>query len=136
LVIIAGDVSLYFIIQPTFYVSGMSERQQVLKFKGCTHFRQRLVCSILSGKPTKISSIRANLETPGLQGEYNDDNISYHFTTVNHSTKKKDYEASFLRLIDKITNGTVVEINETGFHFAIIFQQIIKRSSQYLTSKN
>ena len=25
-----------------------------------------------------------------------------------------DFEASFLRLLDKITNGTLIEINETG----------------------
>jgi RNA 3'-terminal phosphate cyclase-like protein len=26
----------------------------------------------------------------------------------------RDYEASLLRLLEKVTNGTVVEINETG----------------------
>jgi len=39
-----------------------------------------------------ISSIRADDQNPGLQ----------------------DFEASFLRLLDKITNGSLIEINETG----------------------
>lgn len=60
----------------------MSGRQQVLRFKGCTHFRQRLICSILSGKSIKITEIRANLESPGLQGEH----IFTDFITSTHST--------------------------------------------------
>jgi RNA 3'-terminal phosphate cyclase-like protein len=64
----------------------------MLRFKGSENFRQRLVCSTLSGKPIRIDEIRAGDENPGL----------------------RDYEASFLRLIEKITNGCIVEINETG----------------------
>ncbi|KAG2490367.1 hypothetical protein HYH03_011169 [Edaphochlamys debaryana] len=65
----------------------------MLKFKGCQHFRQRLVCSTLSGRPIRIDDIRAaDPESPGL----------------------RDFEASFLRLLEKLTNGCVVEINETG----------------------
>jgi len=72
----------------------MSETQDggVLRFTGCSHFRQRLACSLLSGKKLHITRIRADSLTPGLQ----------------------DHEISFLRLVDKITNGTIVEINETG----------------------
>jgi len=66
---------------------------QFLHFQGCTHFRQRLVCSTLSGKPIKIKDIRPNdEEEPGL----------------------RSFEASLLRLIEKVTNGCEVEINETG----------------------
>ncbi|KXZ50132.1 hypothetical protein GPECTOR_17g1005 [Gonium pectorale] len=65
----------------------------MLRFKGCQHFRQRLVCSTLSGRPIRIDDIRAaDPESPGL----------------------RDFEASFLRLLEKLTNGCVVEINETG----------------------
>lgn len=46
----------------------------------------------LSGKPVKIRGIRAKEESPGI----------------------RDFEASFIRLIDKITNGSKIEINETG----------------------
>ncbi|PNW79091.1 hypothetical protein CHLRE_09g400367v5 [Chlamydomonas reinhardtii] len=65
----------------------------MLRFKGSQHFRQRLVCSTLSGRPIRIDDIRAaDPESPGL----------------------REFEASFLRLLEKLTNGCVVEINETG----------------------
>ena len=64
----------------------------MLKFQGCQSFRHRLVCATLSGRPIRIDDIRALDESPGL----------------------KDFEASFLRLLEKVTNGCKVEINETG----------------------
>lgn len=64
----------------------------MLRFKGSEQFRQRLVFSTLSGKPIRIDDIRAHDENPGL----------------------RDYEASLLRLIEKVTNGCIIEINETG----------------------
>ena len=64
----------------------------MLRFKGSESFRQRLVFSTLSGKPIRIDDIRAQDENPGL----------------------RDYEASLLRLIEKVTNGCIIEINETG----------------------
>lgn len=65
----------------------------MLKFRGCQHFRQRLVCATLSGRPVRIDDIRSDdPHSPGL----------------------RDFEASFLRLLEKLTNGCVVEINETG----------------------
>lgn len=64
----------------------------MLRFKGAEQFRQRIVLSTLSGKPIRIDDIRAQDQNPGL----------------------RDYEASLLRLIEKITNGCIIEINETG----------------------
>lgn len=64
----------------------------MLKFKGSQHFRQRLVCATLSGRPLRIDGIREQDENPGI----------------------RDYEACLLRLIEKVTDGCVVEINETG----------------------
>lgn len=64
----------------------------MLKFKGCQNFRQRLVCSTLSGRAIRIDDIRSDDQNPGL----------------------RDFEASLLRLLEKLTNGCVVEINETG----------------------
>lgn len=64
----------------------------MLRFKGSQHFRQRLVFSTLSGRPIRIDDIRSRDLSPGL----------------------RDYEASLLRLLEKCTNGCVVEINETG----------------------
>jgi RNA 3'-terminal phosphate cyclase-like protein len=65
-----------------------------MKFEdGAVQFRQRVVVSILSHRPLLIRNIRPDdLESPGL----------------------REHEASFLRLIDKMTNGSTVEINATG----------------------
>lgn len=64
----------------------------MLRFRGCQHFRQRLVAATLSGRAIRIDEIRSQDQNPGL----------------------RDFEACLLRLIEKITNGCVVEINETG----------------------
>ncbi|XP_062333528.1 RNA 3'-terminal phosphate cyclase-like protein [Osmerus eperlanus] len=63
-----------------------------LTYDGCNFFRQRLVLSTLSGKRVKIRNIRSKDDNPGL----------------------RDFEASFIRLLDKVTNGTRIEINQTG----------------------
>ncbi|CAG8455460.1 7422_t:CDS:2 [Cetraspora pellucida] len=65
---------------------------KILKFSGHNYFRQRLILAILSGKPVKIDKIRSNDSDPGL----------------------KDFEASFLRLLEKVTNGSIIEINYSG----------------------
>lgn len=64
----------------------------MLRFKGSQQFRQRLLLSSLSGKAIRIDDIRAQDQNPGL----------------------RDFEASLLRLLEKVTNGCLVEINETG----------------------
>ncbi|KAJ3182117.1 rRNA-processing endoribonuclease [Gaertneriomyces sp. JEL0708] len=65
----------------------------MLKFEGHNFFRQRLLLATLSGRPIRISKIRSDDEDhPGLS----------------------DYEASFLRLLEKISNGCVIEISYTG----------------------
>lgn len=63
-----------------------------IKLHGAAHFRQRLVLATLSGKAIQIDAIREQDQNPGL----------------------RDYEASLLRLIEKVTNGCEVIINETG----------------------
>lgn len=64
----------------------------VMIFKGSNFFRQRLLLATLSGKAVKIEEIRHTREEPGL----------------------KEFEVNLIRLLDKITNGTRVELNETG----------------------
>uniref|UniRef100_A0A673WV71 RNA 3'-terminal phosphate cyclase-like protein n=2 Tax=Salmo trutta TaxID=8032 RepID=A0A673WV71_SALTR len=71
---------------------------QGLTYDGCNFFRQRLVLSTLSGKRVKIRNIRSKDDNPGL----------------------RDFEASFIRLLDKVTNGTRIEINQTG---TVLFYQ-------------
>eukprot|EP00026_Physarum_polycephalum_P017465 Phypoly_transcript_18700.p1 GENE.Phypoly_transcript_18700~~Phypoly_transcript_18700.p1 ORF type:complete len:166 (+),score=11.86 Phypoly_transcript_18700:45-500(+) len=63
-----------------------------LQFQGSAHFRQRIICSTLSGKPVVISEIRANKPKPGLQ----------------------EFEGNFLKLIEKITKGCSIEISDKG----------------------
>ncbi|XP_033636575.1 RNA 3'-terminal phosphate cyclase-like protein [Asterias rubens] len=63
-----------------------------LKYEGCNFFRQRLVLATLSGKSVRITKIRAKDDDPGL----------------------RDFEASFIRLLDRVTNGSRIEVNETG----------------------
>eukprot|EP00842_Homolaphlyctis_polyrhiza_P004344 jgi/Hompol1/4910/HPOL_002089-RA len=71
----------------------MSTGKGLLRFQGHNHFRQRLVLATLSGKSVRIEAIRSDDEDrPGLA----------------------DYEASFLRLLEKMTNGCTIEINHTG----------------------
>ncbi|XP_072023641.1 RNA 3'-terminal phosphate cyclase-like protein [Amphiura filiformis] len=63
-----------------------------LKYEGCNFFRQRLILATLSGKSVKISKIRHKEDDPGI----------------------RDFEASLIRLLDKVTNGSRIEVNETG----------------------
>ncbi|KAI4889833.1 hypothetical protein NFI96_024759, partial [Prochilodus magdalenae] len=72
--------------------SSSSSSMATLTYEGCNFFRQRLVLSTLSGKRVKIRNIRSRDDEPGL----------------------RDFEASFIRLLDKVTNGTTIEINQTG----------------------
>ncbi|KAH9975155.1 18S rRNA biogenesis protein [Russula compacta] len=63
-----------------------------LHYSGHLYLRHRLVLSVLSGKTIKIDKIRSSDKNPGL----------------------RDYEVSLLRLVEKVTNGTVIEISLTG----------------------
>lgn len=76
------------------------EKIDFLKFTSSRDLRYRLVCSILSGKPIKISRIRENnISSPGITDTY---------------------EANLLKLLDLITNGTQIEINPTGTSLTFI----------------
>ncbi|KAG8752318.1 hypothetical protein FRC14_007140 [Serendipita sp. 396] len=63
-----------------------------MQWNGHEHFRTRLVLSFMSGKAVKITGIRSMDKDPGL----------------------RDYEVSFLRLLEKISNGSHIEISHTG----------------------
>mmetsp|Transcript_7584 Transcript_7584/g.25794 ORF Transcript_7584/g.25794 Transcript_7584/m.25794 type:complete len:358 (+) Transcript_7584:226-1299(+) len=63
-----------------------------LKYTGHWLLQQRLVYSVLSGRPVRVSDIRVDDEDPGL----------------------RDFEVSLLRLLERMTNGSDVAINETG----------------------
>ncbi|XP_016908085.1 RNA 3'-terminal phosphate cyclase-like protein isoform X1 [Apis cerana] len=67
-------------------------KNNVLIYEGCNYLRYRLLLSTLSGKPVRITNIRIKDDNPGL----------------------REYEVNFIRLLDKITNGSRIELNETG----------------------
>lgn len=56
------------------------------------NFRVRLILATLTRTPLKIERIRSNDVNPGL----------------------RDYEVSFLRLLEQITDGSIIEISYTG----------------------
>ncbi|GAA5958279.1 hypothetical protein JCM10213_007122 [Rhodosporidiobolus nylandii] len=65
---------------------------RVLAFSGQAHLRHRLVLSLLSRRPVRIDNIRPDDDQPGLQ----------------------PHEVSFLRLVEKLTQGSRLEISYTG----------------------
>lgn len=69
-----------------------SKKPQITTFQGSRNFRLRLIIATLAGKPIKIEKIRSDDLNPGL----------------------KDYEVSFLRLLENVTNGCKIEISYTG----------------------
>lgn len=70
----------------------IAKENNLFVYKGCNLLRQRLLLSTLSGKPIRIIDIRNSEDEPGL----------------------KEYEINLIRLFDKVTNGTKVELSETG----------------------
>lgn len=72
--------------------SGPAQRSDLLRFSSHRHLRQRLLLSVLSGKSLRIDNIRSDDVHVGL----------------------RDYEVNLLRLIEKVTNGSTIEISVTG----------------------
>ncbi|XP_018324959.1 probable RNA 3'-terminal phosphate cyclase-like protein [Agrilus planipennis] len=64
----------------------------VLSYKGSAYLRQRLVLAVLSGKSVKIEDIRKYDIDPGIQ----------------------EFEVNLVRLLDKVTNGSYIKLDETG----------------------
>ena len=65
----------------------------VLRYQGCCVFRQRISTALLSHNPLMITNIRSNQDTSGSGGD-GSMTIGLH-----------DFEANFLRLIEKIADG-------------------------------
>ncbi|GAA6025463.1 hypothetical protein JCM8202_003620 [Rhodotorula sphaerocarpa] len=69
-----------------------NRQSRVLTFSGHSRLRHRLVLSLLSRKPVRIDRIRPDDDEPGL----------------------RPYEVSYLRLVEKLTQGSRLEISYTG----------------------
>ncbi|ORY86354.1 RNA 3'-terminal phosphate cyclase [Protomyces lactucae-debilis] len=65
---------------------------EIVRFEGHAHLRQRLVLATLAGRTLRFDKIRTQAENPGLL----------------------DCEISFLRLLERFTNNSVIEISYTG----------------------
>ncbi|CAE7558082.1 RCL1, partial [Symbiodinium sp. KB8] len=63
-----------------------------LQFEGAKDFRLRVVLAVLARRPVVIERIRSKDESPGV----------------------RDYEASLLHMLDKMTSGSKTDINTTG----------------------
>jgi RNA 3'-terminal phosphate cyclase-like protein len=64
----------------------------LLRFTTHKHLRQRIILSILSGKSIRVDAIRSDDVHVGL----------------------REYEINLLRLVEKVTNGSTIEISVTG----------------------
>ncbi|KAL8611450.1 hypothetical protein ACOMHN_014505 [Nucella lapillus] len=64
----------------------------MLTFEGSNFLRQRLVLATVSGRSIKVKNIRSKDQEPGLN----------------------EFEASLLRLIDELTNGSVISVTRSG----------------------
>lgn len=73
-------------------MASIAKEGNFVKFHGSNFLKQRLILSILSGKAVQIGDIRSEDDEPGLRG----------------------YEVSLIRLFDKISNGTEIDINKSG----------------------
>ena len=64
-----------------------------LKYEGCALFRQRVTGAALSGNVLVLDKVRSDdQEAPGLH----------------------DFEANYLKLVEKLCDGCHIDINETG----------------------
>nr|ODN91659.1 18S rRNA biogenesis protein RCL1 [Cryptococcus depauperatus CBS 7855] len=71
--------------------------KDILRFTGHKHLRQHILLSILSGKSIRVDGIRPDDVHVGL----------------------RDYEINLLRLVEKVTNGSTIEISVTGTSFVL-----------------
>lgn len=83
--------------------------EETLTFEGSNFFRQRLVLATLSSKSVRIIKIRKNEEDPGLKGI-----CHYSRRFLFSFFYQTEYEAGFVRLLDRLTNGSRIVVNETG----------------------
>ena len=72
--------------------SSVESSASMLTFEGSNFLRARLVMATLHGRAVRIRRIRDRADEPGLN----------------------EHEASLIRLLDKVTNGSRIEVNESG----------------------
>ncbi|VDK18093.1 unnamed protein product [Anisakis simplex] len=90
-----------------------------VQFEGCNFMRQHLTYSILSGRPVTIKKIRSMNDEPGIKGsnKYGICDVAILVEIMRGFVA--DFETKLLSMFEKITNGTRIEISQTGtqIHF-------------------
>ena len=81
------------------------------EFQGSNLFRLKIAYSFLLNRPIRISNIRAESINPGMT----------------------QYEVNFLKLVSEISNGTIIQINQTGTGFTLIPGTITNNYGDQLT---
>jgi RNA 3'-terminal phosphate cyclase-like protein len=87
------------------------QTSSLIKFSGHQHFRHRLVLSILSRKSVRIEKIRSEDKNPGLRGKSHPPIVWYQ---ISEPARSVDFEICLLRVLEKLPNGTIIEISITG----------------------
>ena len=81
------------------------------EFEGSNLFRLKVAYSFILNRPIKISNIRADSTNPGMT----------------------QYEINFLKLVSEVSNGTKININQTGTGFTLIPGTITNNYGDELT---
>lgn len=87
----------------------------LLKYFGCNFLKQRLILSVLSGKPVEIRNIRP---PNGLQEFEVCMRVLADWQTFDFIINS--FQISLIRLLDRVTNGTKVEINSSGTNLLFV----------------
>lgn len=98
----------------------------ILKYEGSSWLRQRLVCSTLSGTPIRIDNIRSG----NNRKQHNGRNDSAQ-KNASAQIGLRDYEANLLRLLEKITKGTTIQISKDGT--SLVYKPGVIFCGPYLT---
>ena len=87
-----SQATSHFGLSPTHTSSSRPPMSDIIRFSSHQYLRQRIVLCILSGRSIRVDKIRTEDVQIGL----------------------RDYEINLLRLVEKVTNGTTIDISVTG----------------------
>jgi len=92
----------------------------VQRCRGAQSLRYRLVLAHISGRTLRCAQVLSSLVSrtrpvaPSVSTHAHGAHRVDDLRVDDPSPGLRDYEANLLRLLEKVTNGTLVEINETG----------------------
>lgn len=92
-------------------MKGSRTASEVLHLRGCAEFRLRLALATLAGRSIRITDIRADSDTPGLTSTRREEEEGRARAVADSFP---EFEACFLRLLEKITTGSHIEVEGVG----------------------